>query len=214
MRLILAIALAAIAITCGTLFQYKPYHTYEIMFGDQHPLNHRESAYSSITWMVSDDDNFQQLKFFDRVEGGICLRPTWDDLIALAQKDPTLRHLVPDPASRPKPMKGGSDWPHTWLPDPGTVTNSPYIRLFPIGVLLNNDVMTRAGGDLQKADPKILVIGLGSGIGIANLSHHFPNASITVVDIDQVVEDMVRDNYPLLAWLLTQKLASVRSSKS
>lgn len=208
MRLILAIALAVIAITCGTLFQYKPYHTYEIAYGDQHPLEHRESAYSSITWMVSDADNFLQLKFFDKVEGGICLRPTWDDLITLAEKEPTLRHLVPDPASRPKPMKGGPDWPHSWLPDPGTVTNSPYIRLFPIGVLLNNDVMTRAGGDVQKADPKIMVVGLGSGIGIANLAHHFPNASITVVDIDQVVEDMVRDHYPLLAWLLTQKLPS------
>jgi hypothetical protein len=106
MRLIVAVALAVLAITCGTLFQYKPYHTYEIGYGDQHPLDHRESAYSSITWMVSDDDNFQQLKFFDKVEGGICLRPTWDDLIALAQKEPSLRHLVPDPASRPKPMAG------------------------------------------------------------------------------------------------------------
>jgi len=208
MKLIFAIAIAVVAITCGVLFQFKPYHTYEIGFGDQHPLNHRESAYSSITWMVSDDDNFQQLKFFDRVEGGICLRPTWDDLIKLAEKEPTLRHLVPDPASRPKPMKGGPDWPHQWLPDPGTVTNSAYIRLFPIGVLLNNEVMNRAGGDLLKADPKILVVGLGSGIGIANLAHHFPQASITVVDIDRVVEDMVRDHYPLLAWLLTQKLAN------
>ncbi len=206
MKLPLAILIAVLAITCGTLFQYKPYHTYEIGYGDQHPLDHRESAYSSITWMVSEDDNFLQLKFFDRVEGGICLRPTWDDLIALAQKEPSLRHLVPDAASRPKPRHGGPDWPYKWLPDPGTVTNSAYIRLFPIGVLLNNDVMTRAGGDPQKADAKIMVVGLGSGIGIANLAHHFPLASITVVDIDQVVEDMVRDHYPLLAWLLTQKL--------
>jgi hypothetical protein len=73
-------------------------------------------------------------------------------------------------------------------------------------VLLNNELMTRAGGDPQKADVKIMVVGLGSGIGIANLAHHFPLASITVVDIDQVVEDMVRDHYPVLAWLLTQKL--------
>jgi SAM-dependent methyltransferase len=208
MRLPIALALALGAIICGTAFQYKPYHTYEVGYGDQHPLDHRESAYSSITWMVSQDDNFQQLKFFDKVEGGICLRPAWDDLIALAQKEPTLRHLVPDPAHRPKPMAGGPDWPHTWLPDPGTVTNSAYIRLFPVGVLLNDEVMKRAGGDLQKADPKILVVGLGSGIGIANLAHHFPQASITVVDIDRVVEDMVRDHYPLLAWLLTQKLAN------
>ena len=208
MRLLLALILALGGIACGVVFQYKPYHTYEVGYGDQHPLDHRDSAYSTITWMVSNDDNFQQLKFFDKVEGGICLRPTWDDLIGLAQKEPTLRHLVPDPASRPKPMKGGPDWPYDWLPDPGTVTNSAYIRLFPVGVLLNNDLMTRAGDDLQKVDPKILVVGLGSGIGIANLAHHFPQASITVVDIDHVVEDMVRDHYPLLAWLLTQKLAN------
>ena len=207
MKLIIAFLLAAVAITCGIFFQYKPYHTNTIYYGIQDPLDHRDSAYSSITWMVSDSDNFQQLKFFDRVEGGICLRPSWDDLITLANKDPTLRHLVPPAGTRINPGKPGVDWPHNWLPDPGTVTNSPYIRLFPIGVLLNQAVMNKAGGDLQKADPKILVIGLGSGIGIANLAHHFPNAAITVVDIDHVVEDMVRDHYPLLAWLLTQKLA-------
>jgi hypothetical protein len=208
MRLVLAFLLVAIAITVGVLFQYKPYHTHAIGYGEQHPLDHRDSAYSSITLMVSEDDNFIQLKFFDRVEGGICLRPSWDDLIALATKEPSLRHLVPDPATRPRPGKAGGDWPHAWLPDQGTVTNSSYIRLFPIGVLLNQALMARAGGDLQKADPKILVIGLGSGVGIANLAHHFPNAAITVVDIDHVVEDLVREHYPLLAWLLTQKLAN------
>jgi Spermine/spermidine synthase domain len=207
MKLFFAFLLAAVAITCGFYFQYKPYHTNTIGYGIQDPLDHRDSAYSSITWMISESDNFQQLKFFDRVEGGICLRPSWDDLITLANKDPTLRHLVPPAGTRAKPGKPGVDWPFSWQPDPGTVTNSPYIRLFPIGVLLNQAVMNKAGGDLQKADPKIMVVGLGSGIGIANLAHHFPNAAITVVDIDQVVEDMVRDHYPLLAWLLTQKLA-------
>ncbi len=206
MRLILAFLLVIAAITFGVVYQYTPYHSHSIGYGEQHPLDHRDSAYSSITWMVSTDDNFIQLKFFDRVEGGICLRPTWDDLITLAGKDPSLRHLVPDPASRPKPGKPGVAWPHAWQPDQGTVTNSSYIRLFPLGVLLNQALMTKAGGDVQKVDPKIMVIGLGSGVGIANLAHHFPNASITVVDIDQVVEDMVRDHYPLLAWLLTQKL--------
>lgn len=206
MRLIIALGLAIAAIAIGVAFQYKPYHTHSIGYGYQYPLDHRDSAYSSITWMVSADDNFLQLKFFDRVEGGICLHPTWDDLITLADKDPTLRHLVPNKAERPQPGTPGFDWPFSWKPDPGTVTNSSYIRLFPLGVLLNNDVMTRAKNDPQLADPKILVVGLGSGIGIANLAHHFPKASITVVDIDRVVEDMVREHYPLLAWLLTQKL--------
>jgi hypothetical protein len=156
---------------------------------------------------VSPSDNFQQLRFFDRVEGGICLRPTWDDLITLADKDPSLSHLVPAPGTKTTPGKPGPLWPFEWKPNPGTVTNSPYIRLFPIGMLLNQELMSKAGGDINKAAPKVLVIGLGSGIGIANIAHHFPNASITVVDIDRVVEEMVRDHYPFISWLLTQKLA-------
>ena len=36
---------------------------------------------------------------------------------------------------------------------------------------------------------------------IIAVAHHFPNASITVVDIDQVVIDMVREYYPMLDWL-------------
>jgi hypothetical protein len=207
MKLLLAAVIAGLAITIGFVFQDVAYRLEVVIYGEQHALDHRDSAYSSITWVVSDIDNFQQLRFFDRVEGGICLRPTWDDLIALAAKDPSLSHLVPAPGAMPKPIKAASSWPLTWQPNPGTVTNSPYIRLFPIGVLMNQALMNKAGGDPAKATPKILVVGLGSGIGIANLAHHFPQASITVVDIDGVVEDMVKDHYPLINWLLTQKLA-------
>jgi hypothetical protein len=206
MKLVVGVLIAIAAIVSGFLFQDRPYRLSAIGYGTQAALDHRDSPYSSITWVVSDADNFQQLRFFDRVEGGICLRPTWGDLISLAEREPSLSHLVPPAGTRIEPAAPGKAWPYSWQPDPGTVTNSPYIRLFPIGVLMNQALMAKAGGDPRQAAPKVLVIGLGSGIGIANLAHHFPNASITVVDIDQVVEDMVCDHYPLLAWLQTQKL--------
>jgi Spermine/spermidine synthase domain len=207
MKLFLAAAIAGIAITIGFTFQDVAYRLHSVGYGEQHALDHRDSAYSSITWVVSETDNFQQLRFFDRVEGGICLRPTWDDLITLAAKDPSLSHLVPAAGSKPSPGKPAATWPFSWTPNPGTVTNSPYIRLFPIGVLMNQALMAKTGGDISKVAPNILVIGLGSGIGIANLAYHFPQASITVVDIDHVVEDMVKDHYPFINWLLTQKRA-------
>ena len=207
MKLLVAAFIAGLAITIGFTFQDVAYRLDAVGYGEQHALEHRDSAYSNITWVVSETDNFQQLRFFDRVEGGICLRPTWDDLITLAGKDPSLSHLVPTPGTMPRPAKPASTWPYSWQPNPGTVTNSPYIRLFPIGVLMNQALMAKAGGDLNKVAPKILIIGLGSGIGIANLAYHFPQASITVVDIDRVVEDMVKDHYPLVNWLLSQKCA-------
>ena len=197
--------LAVIAAVLGWTLQDQPYRLQGVMYGRQDALDHRDSAYSSITWVVSETDNFQQLRFFDRVEGGICLRPSWGDLIALATKEPTLAHLVPSP--KPPLPPGGSTWPHAWLPDPGALTNSAYIRLFPTGVLMNQALMAKAGGDFRKAAPRVLVVGLGSGIGLAALAYHFPQAAITVVDIDQVVVDMVRAHFPLLEWLSTQKTA-------
>ena len=55
-----------------------------------------------------------------------------------------------------------------------------------------------------------MVIGLGSGVGISLLAHHFPEASIAVVDIDQVVIEMVLDHYPFIAWLSQQKTSDGR----
>jgi spermidine synthase len=202
---LIAATLAAIAAVLGWTMQDRPYRLQGVMFGQQAALDHRDSAYSSITWVVSETDNFQQLRFFDRVEGGICLRPSWGDLIALAGKEPTLAHLVPAP--KPPLPPGGATWPHPWVPDPGALTNSAYIRLFPTGVLMNQALMAKAGGDFRQAAPHVLVVGLGSGIGLAALAYHFPQAAITVVDIDQVVVDMVRAHFPLLSWLSTQKTA-------
>jgi spermidine synthase len=204
MKLAVAALITLLASVVGWLWQDRAYRLSAPGFGVQSVLDHRDSAYSSMTWVVSETDGFMQLRFFDRVEGGICLRPTWSDLIAQATTDPSLRHLVPM-TSRPMGHPGPT-WSHAWIPDPGTVTNSPYIRLFSAGVLLNERVMAPAGNDPQFAQVRILVVGLGSGVGIAHLAHHFPQASITVVDIDAVVEEMVRDHYPLLAWLETQRL--------
>jgi hypothetical protein len=204
MKLLTAALIALFASVVGWLWQDRAYRLSAPGFGVQSVLDHRESAYSSMTWVVSETDGFMQLRFFDRVEGGVCLRPTWEDLIAQGGVDASLRHLVP---TTPRPVgRPGPAWPHAWQPDPGTVTNSPYIRLFAAGVLLNERVMAQAGNDPRFAQVRILVVGLGSGVGIAHLAHHFPQASITVVDIDAVVESMVRDHYPLLAWLETQRL--------
>jgi Spermine/spermidine synthase domain len=203
---LIGISLTILIVVVSYFNQDEVYRLDNVHYGQQYALEHRDSSYSSMTWVVSDTDNFLQLRFFDKIEGGICLRPTWDDLITIGQKDPSLAHLVPLPGQKPSPIKPAKTWPYSWQPDPGTVTNSAYIRLFPLGVLLNQALMEKAGNDPAKATPKILVIGLGSGIGIAHLAHHFPLASITVVDIDQVVEDMVKDHYPLLNWMLTQKL--------
>lgn len=199
-------ALVLIAAICGYLFQDQPFRLRSLFQPcDQAALDHRDSPYSNITWVASQNDDFLQLRFFDRVEGGACLRPSWDDLITMAQTTPSLAHLVPAPGSKPT-LPAGKDWPFTWIPNPGCLSNSAYIRLFPISVLLNQHLMAAANNDSHATKPRIMVVGLGSGIGIATLAYHFPKAAITVVDIDQVVVDMVKDHYPFLHWLNEQKL--------
>jgi hypothetical protein len=200
-RILAALAFAVCAVL-GFAFQDRQYRLdSRHMEADQAVLDHRDSAYTSMTWVASESGDYLQLRFFDKVEGGICLRPTWQDLIDL--KDPRLAHLRP--AQRPTMAPPASTWPYAWTPDPGTVSNSPYVRLFPVSVLLNDHLVAAAGGDARAAKPRILVIGLGSGAGIAVLAHHFPEASITVVDIDRKVVEIVRDHFPLIAWLETQK---------
>jgi spermidine synthase len=207
MKLIIAAAVVACAAVCGFLFQDQTYRLRAVgQPSDQVTLDHRDSPYSSITWVASPNDDFLQLRFFDRVEGGICLHPSWDELIELAKTAPTLSHLVPQAGAATK-LPPGRDWPFSWVPNPGCLSNSAYIRLFPISVLLNQHLMTAAKGEFRATTPRIMVVGLGSGIGLATLAYHFPLAAITVVDIDQVVVDMVRDHFPLLRWLGEQKLA-------
>ena len=171
---------------------------------DQAVLDHRDSTYTSMTWVGSPSENYLQLRFFDKVEGGLCLHPTWAEINRLSERDPRLSHLRYSTAEGA--VAPAATWPGE-APDPGTLPNSAYVRFLPLGVLLNNAVMAKAGNDLHKADPHILVIGLGSSAGILVLAHHFPEASITVVDIDHKVNDIVRDHVPLTKWLTTQKTA-------
>lgn len=204
--LLLAIGLTGLVALVGWSFMDRPYRLEGVGHpGDQVVLDHRDSAYSSITLVASPADNYLQLRFFDRVEGGVCLKPTWADLANLGRQNPALAHLVP--AATPAAKPGGPMWPHAWTPDPGTLSNSAYVRMFPVGVLMNERLMAAAKGDLRSAAPRIMVVGLGSGIGLATLAYHFPQAAITVVDIDRVVIELVRDHYPLLDWLGTQKRA-------
>lgn len=201
----LALFIAVAAIALGILCSDDHYRLRQ--FGhpsDQTVLDHRDSSYTSMTWVGSPSENYLQLRFFDKVEGGLGLRPTWAELNELALKDPRLAHLHPTATTG-----GIAPWP-TWpgaAPDPGTLPNSAYVRFFPAGVLLNNALMAKAGSDIRAADPHVLIIGLGSSAGILVLAHHFPNASITVVDIDEKVNSIVRDHVPLARWLETQKTA-------
>lgn len=184
--LALGLVLAIGAAAAGFAFQDQHYRLdMPGLPSDQRVLGHRDSPYTGMTWVASPSNNYLQLRFFEMVEGGICLEPTWAQLAA----DPRLGHLKPD--ATPAAAPGGID--------PGTLNNSAYISFFPAGLLLNRTV---------PAAPRILVVGLGSGIGIAHLAHHFPQASIEVVDIDPAVIDMVRTQYPLLAWLEGQKTAA------
>jgi hypothetical protein len=176
--LVLSIGAAALG------FAFQDQH-YRLNVGglpaDQIAIAHRDSPYTGMTWVSSRSNNYMQLRFFEMVEGGVCLEPTWAQLAA----EPGLAHLKP---AAPPDLSPGQ-------PDPGTLNSSAYISMFAAGILLNSTV---------PAAPKVLVVGLGSGVGIAQIAHHFPQAIIEVVDIDPAVIAMVRGHFPLLAWLESQ----------
>lgn len=181
-QLLLGLAVAAAAIAAGFAFQDQHYRLDQPNLpSDQVVLAHRDSPYTGMTWVASPSNNYLQLRFFEMVEGGVCLEPTWTQLAAM----PGLEHLRP---AAPPAIPAGA-------PDPGTLNNSAYISLFPAGLLLNRTVPEK---------PQVLVVGLGSGVGIAQLAHHFPQATVEVVDIDPAVIDMVRRHFPLMAWLESQ----------
>lgn len=208
---IVAPALVVLCALIGFTCKQNPYEIRELgREGDQQALKHRDSPYSHISWICSDAGNYAQLRFFDKVEGSACLHPTWDHYKELAETEPSLAHLVPDKpwAARGKPDKTWpEDKPH---PSPGTLSNTKYVCLFPTAVLLNRDLMQEADYAPRKAKPNIIIVGLGSAIGISVYAHHFPEASITVVDIDQVVIDMVLDHYPFIEWLSKQQCSDGR----
>lgn len=181
-QFLLGLVLAAGAAAAGFAFQDQHYRL-DVggLPADQEVLAHRDSPYTGMTWVASRSNNYMQLRFFEMVEGGVCLEPTWAQLAA----DPRLAHLKP---AAPPALAAGQ-------PDPGTLNNSAYISMFAAGILLNRSV---------PAAPKVMVVGLGSGVGIAQIAHHFPQATIDVVDIDPAVIAMVRGHFPLLAWLESQ----------
>lgn len=177
---------------------------------DQEALDHRDSPYSHITWVISEANNYAELRFFDKVEGGVCLSPSWADMAALG-RDGSLDHVAMPADADLNGAPAGSTWPAGRpKPNPGTLPKSPYVSIFPAGILLNDRLMTEANDDPRQAKPNILVVGLGSGVGISVLAHHFPEASIAVVDIDRVVIDMVVDHYPFIAWLRQQQTSDGR----
>ncbi|MDA3959406.1 MAG: fused MFS/spermidine synthase [Planctomycetota bacterium] len=191
----LAIAIAVVLIILGITLQADPYRIRDPGFpADQQVLDFRDSTYTHISWVTSEASNYAQLRFYDRVEGGVCLRPQWSDL--------TTPHLKMPADYQIETVAPAPTWPAGMeVPNPGTLSNTKYICMYPLSVLLNQRLMAEAKGDAAKAAPNILIVGLGSGVGVGMFAHHFPEASITVVDIDQKVIDMVRDHYPMLRWL-------------
>ncbi|NRA37063.1 MAG: fused MFS/spermidine synthase [Planctomycetes bacterium] len=204
-------AMVILFIILGFTFQSNPYRINTIGApADQYALDHRDSPYSHISWVCSDSGNYAQLRFFNKVEGGVCLQPSWDDYSAFDSEQNPLTHLIPKQAW-PAKDKAGPTWPSDKEhPNPGTLPHTKYVCLFPTAVLLNKSVMSAANGDYRKAKPNIIIVGLGSAIGISVLAHHFPEASITVVDIDQTVIDMVLGHYPFMNWLNQQKCSDGR----
>ncbi|TVR44448.1 MAG: hypothetical protein EA402_07165 [Planctomycetota bacterium] len=205
------IASFVLAIVLSFSFADDPYRLSTIGHPvDQIALAHRDSPYSHITWVISEAHNYAELRFFDKVEGGVCLVPSWADL-AQFNRDGALDHLLMPADANLDGAPPSRSWPADRpKPNPGTLTKSAYVNMFSAGVLLNDRLIAEAGGDPRQAKANILVVGLGSGVGISLLTHHFPEASIAVVDIDRVVIDMVVDHYPFLAWLRHQQTSDGR----
>jgi predicted membrane-bound spermidine synthase len=182
----------------GVRFQDNPYRVHRVgLPADEIAVEHRESPYGHLTWVVSEGENYAQLRFVTQNQGGVCLRPRWDAYAAL---HPDLRHLA-----MPEGLQAGAG-PH----NPGTLVNATYACLFPMAVLLNDRLMAEALGDPRRARPAILMVGLGSGAGAALLAHHFPEASLTAVDIDREVVAIALARYPFLRWLQEQRTSEGR----
>ncbi len=216
-KVIVGGALFALAATLGWIYRDDPVPLGAVgLLADLSVLAHKDSAYTSITWVTSKGGNLFQLRCFKHHEGEVCLYPSWDEYAELAKKDPRLAHLVPQGgfATAAKP---DASWPYKdWLPNPGTLVHTPYNLMYPAGVLLNARLMAQgekaalAAGDTKEnayryTRPRILVVGLGSGSGLSMIAHHFPEASVVTVDIDPLVISMVTDYYPFIRWLTEQK---------
>jgi hypothetical protein len=207
----------AVAATVGWIYRADPIPLGDIgLLADLTVLSHKDSAYTSMTWVTSKGGNLFQLRCFKHHQGEVCLYPSWDEYSELAKKDPRLAHLVPK-GPTPAAAKPDPSWPYKdWSPNPGTLVRTPYNLFYPAGVLLNPRLMAEgekaalAAGDTKEnayryTRPRILVVGLGSGSGLSMIAHHFPEASVSCVDIDPLDVSMVKDYYPFIHWLTEQK---------
>ena len=106
-----------------------------------------------ITWVISESNNYAELRFYDKVEGGVCLYPSWADMQALSA-DGKLDHIaMPADANlaRCAPWK---TWPEGKAkPNPGTLTKSAYVNMFSAGLLLNERLMREGDYDPHQITP-------------------------------------------------------------
>ena len=97
-----------------------------------------------MTWVVSPGHNYAELRFFDKVEGGVCLEPTWADLPESSGLRMPADYQIPDVSDQ---LYWPEDKP---LPNPGSLAHTRYVNLYHAGILLNNDLMAAAGNDPAK----------------------------------------------------------------
>jgi len=139
--LLISLSLLAGTGWLGMTFQDDPYRVRGVAYSaDEQVLEHRDSVYAHISWVVSEGDNSAQMRFFNTSQGAICLEPTWPELSGL---DPALKFLAMPADFKIDPNK----------PNPGTLANAQYVMLYPISVLLNDPLIERAGGNWRKAAP-------------------------------------------------------------
>lgn len=155
---------------------------------DEHACARVPRQGQSIAWVESHDANEAQLRFNNKVEGAICLRPSWADMMATAATEASLKHLVPRHAATEV------------VDSPGTLLGNSYVYCFAAAILLNRELvrMSQAPTD---APARIFMAGMGAGVGISFLLHHFPQASVTVVEKHASVIELAKRHYPLLSWL-------------
>lgn len=137
-----------------------------------------ESSYGIYAWSRSSIS--ENLWNSGRNQGGVFSRPTLKE------------------SSRYLPLLNGK------LDGPGLIPHSPYLQVFPIGLVGKVPLPTA---------PRILIIGLGSGAGIGSLIAHFPQSTTDIVDIDPMVIDMSRRNYPLLPALEKWQKATIHAAE-
>lgn len=161
-------------------------------------VDHRQSLYTDMTWVVDRRVNALQLWFGRWLQGSVSLLPSWD---TYDQLSPDLRHLR---------MPAADTVAFDAALNPGTLATAGCFWLYPIAVLAQPG-RTRLGHAVPTAAaPRILVVGLGAGAGIGVLAHHFPNASMSVVELDALVLETTLAHYPLVRWLTTQRTADGR----